>query len=281
MQPFFHPFIFFKLLLGGWGGEWVSWLCIVSFFLSFWAVHLWEQWSFDYTRSFFPLWVDSFSFVNCQLFNGGDTNVSCVCFCDYLKRATGRVLKRKLSYSCSYLCGVCWQVALVYPNNDPISFICAFYGCVLAGVVPVPVEVPLSKRVGVAHVSIPSFCSCHVSMQFFLSDLDARVEVNTWPLLLRKDKTLCPFFGQIRLLKWQTDGESRFPRNDEKVNWLLFRCVSLAKMKGKCYLICMSQKPKSLPGTAVKVVRWMTLSVMILHVWTSGVSASVPLLHVN
>ncbi|XP_070185588.1 disco-interacting protein 2 homolog C-like isoform X1 [Littorina saxatilis] len=43
------------------------------------------------------------------------------------------------------------RVALVYPNNDPISFICAFYGCVLAGVVPVPVEVPLSKRVGVAH----------------------------------------------------------------------------------------------------------------------------------
>ncbi|XP_076441207.1 disco-interacting protein 2 homolog C-like isoform X3 [Babylonia areolata] len=43
------------------------------------------------------------------------------------------------------------RVALVYPNNDPISFVCAFYGCVMAGVVPVPVEVPLSKRVGVAH----------------------------------------------------------------------------------------------------------------------------------
>ena len=67
----------------------------------------------------------------------------------------------------------------MYPNNDPISFICAFYGCVLAGVVPVPVEVPLSKRVGVAHVSIPSFFSCHVSVQFFLSDSDARVDVQT------------------------------------------------------------------------------------------------------
>ena len=42
----------------------------------------------------------------------------------------------------------------MYPNNDPISFVCAFYGCVMAGVVPVPVEVPLSKRVGVAHVSV-------------------------------------------------------------------------------------------------------------------------------
>ncbi|XP_029658229.1 disco-interacting protein 2 homolog C isoform X8 [Octopus sinensis] len=38
------------------------------------------------------------------------------------------------------------RVALVYPNNDPISFSCAFYGCILAGVVPVPVEVPLTKR---------------------------------------------------------------------------------------------------------------------------------------
>lgn len=39
------------------------------------------------------------------------------------------------------------QVALVYPNNDPISFINGFYGCLMAGVVPVPVEVPTSRRV--------------------------------------------------------------------------------------------------------------------------------------
>lgn len=38
------------------------------------------------------------------------------------------------------------RVALVYPNNDPISFMCAFYGCLQAGVVPVPIEVPLSRR---------------------------------------------------------------------------------------------------------------------------------------
>ncbi|KAK3083552.1 hypothetical protein FSP39_025271 [Pinctada imbricata] len=38
------------------------------------------------------------------------------------------------------------RVALVYPNNDPISFICGFYGCLMAGVVPVPVEVPSSRR---------------------------------------------------------------------------------------------------------------------------------------
>lgn len=39
------------------------------------------------------------------------------------------------------------RVALVYPNNDPINFICAFYGCLFAGVVPVPIEVPLTRRV--------------------------------------------------------------------------------------------------------------------------------------
>ena len=39
------------------------------------------------------------------------------------------------------------QVALVYPNNEPVSFISAFYGCLTAGVVPVPIEVPLTKRV--------------------------------------------------------------------------------------------------------------------------------------
>lgn len=39
------------------------------------------------------------------------------------------------------------RVALVYPNNDPINFMCAFYGCLFAGVVPVPIEVPLTRRV--------------------------------------------------------------------------------------------------------------------------------------
>ncbi|XP_078700961.1 disco-interacting protein 2 homolog C-like isoform X12 [Branchiostoma floridae x Branchiostoma belcheri] len=38
------------------------------------------------------------------------------------------------------------RVALVYPNSDPISFMCAFYGCLYAGVVPVPIEVPLTRN---------------------------------------------------------------------------------------------------------------------------------------
>lgn len=38
------------------------------------------------------------------------------------------------------------RVAIVVPNNDPITFLCAFYGCLLANVIPVPIEVPLTRR---------------------------------------------------------------------------------------------------------------------------------------
>uniref|UniRef100_A0A674ES27 Disco interacting C n=1 Tax=Salmo trutta TaxID=8032 RepID=A0A674ES27_SALTR len=38
------------------------------------------------------------------------------------------------------------RVALVFPNNDPAAFMVAFYGCLLAEVVPVPIEVPLTRK---------------------------------------------------------------------------------------------------------------------------------------
>uniref|UniRef100_A0AAQ4RP55 Disco interacting C n=1 Tax=Gasterosteus aculeatus aculeatus TaxID=481459 RepID=A0AAQ4RP55_GASAC len=38
------------------------------------------------------------------------------------------------------------RVALVFPNNDPAAFMASFYGCLLAEVVPVPIEVPLSRK---------------------------------------------------------------------------------------------------------------------------------------
>lgn len=37
------------------------------------------------------------------------------------------------------------RLALVYPNDDAISFTCAFYGCLMAGIVAVPIEVPVNK----------------------------------------------------------------------------------------------------------------------------------------
>ncbi|XP_045441299.1 disco-interacting protein 2 homolog A isoform X17 [Pipistrellus kuhlii] len=38
------------------------------------------------------------------------------------------------------------RVALVFPNSDPVMFMVAFYGCLLAELVPVPIEVPLTKK---------------------------------------------------------------------------------------------------------------------------------------
>uniref|UniRef100_A0A8C5CEM8 DMAP1-binding domain-containing protein n=1 Tax=Gadus morhua TaxID=8049 RepID=A0A8C5CEM8_GADMO len=37
-------------------------------------------------------------------------------------------------------------VALVFPNSDPVMFMVAFYGCLLAQLVPVPIEVPLTRK---------------------------------------------------------------------------------------------------------------------------------------
>uniref|UniRef100_A0A7N5KAB1 Disco interacting A n=1 Tax=Ailuropoda melanoleuca TaxID=9646 RepID=A0A7N5KAB1_AILME len=38
------------------------------------------------------------------------------------------------------------RVALVFPNSDPVMFMVAFYGCLLADLVPVPIEVPLTRK---------------------------------------------------------------------------------------------------------------------------------------
>lgn len=37
------------------------------------------------------------------------------------------------------------RVALIYPNDDAIAFTCAFYGCLMAGIVAVPIEVPVDR----------------------------------------------------------------------------------------------------------------------------------------
>ncbi|CAL8070422.1 unnamed protein product [Calicophoron daubneyi] len=56
------------------------------------------------------------------------------------------------------------RVALVYANNEPISFFAAFYGCILASVVPIAIEVPSARR----------DAACQ-SMGFLLSSQDARI----------------------------------------------------------------------------------------------------------
>lgn len=50
------------------------------------------------------------------------------------------------------------QVALVFPNNDPVMFMVAFYGCLLAELVPVPIEVPLTKKVKMWNLTFSFIC---------------------------------------------------------------------------------------------------------------------------
>ncbi|CAH2306337.1 disco-interacting 2 homolog A isoform X3 [Pelobates cultripes] len=38
------------------------------------------------------------------------------------------------------------RVALVFPNSDPVMFMVAFYGCLLSDFIPVPIEVPLTRK---------------------------------------------------------------------------------------------------------------------------------------
>uniref|UniRef100_A0AAF5D690 DMAP1-binding domain-containing protein n=1 Tax=Strongyloides stercoralis TaxID=6248 RepID=A0AAF5D690_STRER len=38
------------------------------------------------------------------------------------------------------------RIALIFSNNEPLSFIIAFYGCIIGGLIPVPIEVPSSKK---------------------------------------------------------------------------------------------------------------------------------------
>ena len=38
----------------------------------------------------------------------------------------------------------------MFPNSDPVMFTVAFYGCLLAELVPVPIEVPLTRKVASA-----------------------------------------------------------------------------------------------------------------------------------
>ncbi|BHF65910.1 beta transducin [Sparganum proliferum] len=56
------------------------------------------------------------------------------------------------------------RVALVYTSNDPVSFLVAFYGCLLASVLPIAIEVPSSRKDGASQ-----------DMGFLLSSQDARV----------------------------------------------------------------------------------------------------------
>ncbi len=50
----------------------------------------------------------------------------------------------------------------MYPNSDPGMFWVAFYGCLLAEVIPVPIEVPLSRKVRKPSEELVHFMSAEI-----------------------------------------------------------------------------------------------------------------------
>ena len=54
----------------------------------------------------------------------------------------------------------CFQVALVYHVDDPINFMTSFYGCLIAGIIPVPIEPPASKDVSLFFGYL-QYCNLH------------------------------------------------------------------------------------------------------------------------
>ncbi len=65
------------------------------------------------------------------------------------------------------------RVALVYTSNDPISFLVAFYGCLLASVVPVAIEVPTYRKVRLLFL----FLVCHPFARWGCEVLDCLKKV--------------------------------------------------------------------------------------------------------
>lgn len=60
----------------------------------------------------------------------------------------------------------------MFPNSDPVMFMVAFYGCLLAELVPVPIEVPLTRKVTAVGQArtwapfVPLFRCCVISALF-------------------------------------------------------------------------------------------------------------------
>ncbi|XP_052229849.1 disco-interacting protein 2-like isoform X3 [Dreissena polymorpha] len=98
------------------------------------------------------------------------------------------------------------RVALVYPNNDPISFIIGFYGCVMAAVVPVPVEVPTSRRDAGGQ-----------GVGFMLGSLNVNHALTSEACLKGLAKTasgeIVQFKGWPRLAWLSTDSMSKMPKD--------------------------------------------------------------------
>ncbi|XP_074180950.1 disco-interacting protein 2 homolog C [Rhinolophus sinicus] len=89
------------------------------------------------------------------------------------------------------------RVALVFPNNDPAASMVAFYGCLLAEVVPVPIEVPLTRKyktckdgsvlgVTVTRIALLTHCQAltqacgYTEAETIVNVLDFKKDVGLW-----------------------------------------------------------------------------------------------------
>lgn len=69
----------------------------------------------------------------------------------------------------------------MYPNSDPGMFWVAFYGCLLAEVIPVPIEVPLSRKVrklSEEHVNLYSLLQLHACVTVHFLYILCRMQVS-------------------------------------------------------------------------------------------------------
>ncbi|KFD54266.1 hypothetical protein M514_04808 [Trichuris suis] len=127
------------------------------------------------------------------------------------------------------------RVALVYPNNDPSGFLVAFYGCLLANVIPVLIEVPLNKRDGGIQQVGFLLGSCSVC-----AALTSEVCLKGLPKSANGD--IIEFKGWPKLNWLTTDHLSKVPKDwfpalqsdDEHVAYIEYTTDREGSVKGVC-----------------------------------------------
>ncbi|VDM79767.1 unnamed protein product, partial [Strongylus vulgaris] len=122
------------------------------------------------------------------------------------------------------------RVALIYPNTEPLAFLAAFYGCILAGVVPVPVEVPLTKR-GLPKSTISSTSSLpKTTAPSGSSSLTGNspeiVDLKSWPRLY--------WIITEHLAKPSRDWAAPPRVADESIAYIEYSCDREGAVKGVC-----------------------------------------------
>ena len=70
----------------------------------------------------------------------------------------------------------------MYHVDDPINFMTSFYGCLIAGIIPVPIEPPASKDVSYSFFICFICCWCKLLEAKYFPVKHFRAEVKRIPL---------------------------------------------------------------------------------------------------